>query len=352
MGYSAVAVADGRAYTLFRKDDQEVVVCLRVSDGKELWRFPYDNAVRVAEPGPRATPTVDGDRVYTVGSAGHLHCLEASSGKKVWLRDLRTELKAPGPNWGHSFSVLVEGNLVLTNPGGPGAALAAFDKTTGDLVWKAHDAPPGYASPVAFTAGGVRQVVFLTGDSVVGVSPTDGTLYWRHPWENRSKVNAATPLTLHAKSGDRVLDYVLISAGYGRGCTLLKIERAGGRFEARPVYENDQLCSHFSSPVRYRDHYYGFNEGYLVCLDVSRGETRWSKSGFQKGSLLLVDHYLLVLGEHGKLALLEASPQEPEPLASAQPLRQKCWTMPVLSDGRLFLRDEEQVLCLDLRAKK
>jgi outer membrane protein assembly factor BamB len=349
-GYSCVAVTGGRACTLLRQDGQEVVVCWRAADGKEQWRFAYDAPAQSQYPGPRSTPTLDGDRVYTAGAAGQLYCLDAA-GKEVWHHDLAAEMNARGGQWNHAFSPLIEGNLVLTAPGSKGASLAAFDKTTGQLVWKALDDQPGYSSPVAFTAGNVRQVVAFTGDGVVGVSPADGRLYWRHPWSTNFHVNAATPLTFHARSGDKVLDYVFISSGYGRGCALLKIEADGSGFRARPVYEGNQLCSHFGSPVRYRDHIYGFNEATLVCLDVRTGEVCWSKSGYNKGSLLCVDHYLLVLGESGKLALLEASPKGPEPIDEAQPLRGRCWTMPALADGRLFLRDEKQVICLDLRKK-
>lgn len=351
-GFSSLAVADGRACTLLRQNDQEVIVCWGANDGQEQWRFAYDVPAQSQFPGPRSTPTFDGSRLYTVGAAGLLHCLHAADGKVLWKRDLRAELSAPGGQWGHAFSPLVEGNLLITTPGGPGASLAAFDKETGDLVWKALDDPPGYSSPVPFTAGGVPQVVAFTGNSIVGVAPADGKLYWRYPWATEFQVNAATPLTFHAKSSDKVLDYVFISSGYGRGCALLKIEADGGGFRARPVYEGNQLCSHFASPVRYRDYLFGFNESTLVCLDLRSGEVRWSKSGYNKGSLLRVDHYLLVLGETGKLALMEASAEEAEPIASARPLTRRCWTMPVLAEGRLFLRDEEQVLCLDVRRKK
>ncbi len=352
-GFSSFAVAGGRAYTLLRQDGQEVVVCWRTLDGKELWRFAYDAPTHPDYRGPRSTPAVDGGRVYTVGAAGLLHCLDAAEGKVVWSKDLAADFNAPGGQWGHAFSPLVEGDVVITAPGGPGAALAAFDKTTGSLAWKALDEPPGYSSPVAFTAGGVRQVVAFTGNSVVGVSPTDGTLYWRYAWETNFNVNAATPLTFHARRGDKVLDYVFISSGYGRGCALLKIDSAGGRFQARPVYEGNQLCSHFASPVRCRDCLFGFNESTLVCLDLRTGEVRWKKSGYHKGTLLRVDRYLLVLGEKGKLALMEASPTEPEPVAGARVLRsERCWTMPVLAESRLFIRDESQVLCLDLHQKE
>jgi outer membrane protein assembly factor BamB len=351
-GFSSVAVAAGRACTLLHQDGREVVVCWQVRDGKELWRFAYDAPSHRDYPGPRSTPTIDGGRVYTVGTAGLLHCLDAAEGKVIWKKDLRAECNAPGGQWGQAFSPLIEGDLLLTAPGGPGAALAAFDKTTGDLRWKNLDDPPGYSSPVPFTAGGVRQIVAFTGNSIVGVSPVDGTLYWRPPWGTKYEVNAATPLTFHARSGDRTLDYVFISSGYGQGCALLKIEAENGRFRARPVYEGNQLCCHFASPVRCRDRIYGFNESTLVCMDLRTGAVRWKKSGYHKGTLLLVDHYLLVLGETGQLALLEASAQEPEPIAHARPLTRRCWTMPVLAEGRLFLRDEEQVLCLDVSSKE
>jgi outer membrane protein assembly factor BamB len=351
-GFSSFAVGGGRAYSLVRQDNQEVVVCWGVPDGKEQWRFAHGIPSQGPYPGPRSTPTLDGGRLYTVGAAGLLHCFDAAGGQVLWKHNLRADLHANGGQWGHAFSPLIVGNLVITAPGGRGASLAAFDKETGDLVWKALDDPAGYSSPMPFTAGGVPQVVAFTGNSLVGVAPADGKLYWRYPWTTQFEVNAATPLTFHAQSGDKVLDYVFISSGYGRGCALLKIEADGGGFRARPVYEGNQLCSHFGSPVRYRDHIFGFNETNLVCLDLRTGEVRWSKSGFQKGSLLRVDHYLLVLGETGKLALMEASAEEPEPIASARPFSRRCWTMPVLAEGRLFLRDEEQVLCLDVRRKK
>jgi outer membrane protein assembly factor BamB len=351
-GYSAVSVAGGRAYTLVGQGNGEVVVCWNSTDGKELWRFGYEGTKPGETPGPRASPTLDGDRVYTLGGAGHLHCLDAATGKLRWKHDLRKEYNAQGRPWGHSFSPLVEGQLLITAPGGTGTALMAFDKNTGEVVWQSGDDPPGYSSPVLFTAGGVRQIVSFTGNSVVGARLDDGKVLWRHPWETQHSVNAATPLTFQARQGDRLLDYVFISSGYNRGCTLLKIAKSkSGDFSATPVFENNLLCSHFASPVRRGEFVFGFNEAALTCLDLRSGEVRWKKSGFQKGSLLRVDDFLLVLGENGKLALMKASAEEPEVVATAKPLSGRCWTMPVLAGGRLFLRNEEKVLCLDLQEK-
>jgi outer membrane protein assembly factor BamB len=356
-GYSSFAVAGGRVYTLLGQEDQEVVLCLNAADGKELWRHAYGGSRLAQYPGPRSTPTVDGGRVYTVGAGGQMFCLDAVSGKVHWQHDLATELHAGGGQWGQAFSPLIVGDLLITSPGGAGASLAAFDRTSGKLAWKAHDDPPGYSSPVAFTAAGVPQVVAFTGNSVVGVVPETGRLLWRHPWVTDFNVNAATPLTIHArrkpatgKQGAGTLDYVFISSGYGRGCALLKIEPAAdGSFTATVVYENNNLCSHFGSPVRLGDSIFGFNESRLTCINLRSGEERWSKSGFNKGSLLRVDGYLIVLGESGQLAVMEAAAQEPGSLASAKIFRGKCWAMPVLADGRLFLRDENEIVCLNMK---
>src|SRR5262249_39827967 len=158
------------------------------------------------------------------------------------------------------------------NPGGSGTAVMAFDKDNGEVVWKAGDDQPGYSSPVPFTSGGVRQVVSLNGDSVIAVEVDKGKVLWRHSWETEHSVNAATPLTMHARRGDRVLDYVFITSGYNRGCTLLKISRTkSGEFTAQPVFENNLLCSKIGTPVRRDDHVYGFNETTLTCMNLRTG---------------------------------------------------------------------------------
>jgi outer membrane protein assembly factor BamB len=351
-GYSSFAVVDGRAYTMLREGGQEVVLCLDAADGKEVWRFPYDCRYSSGYgSGPRSTPSVDGGRVYTVGATGVFHCLDAARGEKLWRHDLLSEFNAPPQQWGIAFSPLVEGDLVYTTPGGPnGNSLAAFDKKTGALVWKALDDAGGYSSPIGMTVDGVRQIVYFTGDAAVGVAPDTGALYWRYPWPTDFKVNAATPIILRARQGERELDYVFISSGYGKGCALLKIHLDGkGGFEAKRVYESNQLCSHFSSPVRHGDYVYGFNEAKLTCMELRTGEVKWQQSGFNKGSLVVVGDYLIVLGEQGKLALAEATPQGYRALAASRPFQGRCWTVPVLADGKLFLRDEQQILCLDVK---
>ena len=265
LGYSSMAVADGRLFTQFQDGGNEVVVCLDAESGQERWHFSYPCTYKVDPsygPCPRSTPTVDGNRVYTVGGNGLLHCLEAPTGKLLWKHDLLAEYGASLPQWAVASSPLIEGDLLITQPGGPdGNSIVAFEKHYGNQVWKSHDDPAGYSSPIAAQLAGQRQLIVFTGKSVVGVSPKTGQVYWRYPWETSHDINAATPIVRG--------DYVLISSNYGKGCALLKVSvRGEGKFHVAPVYEHNELCNHFSSSVLFGEHVYGFNEDMrLVCME-------------------------------------------------------------------------------------
>jgi outer membrane protein assembly factor BamB len=354
-GFSSVSVSNGKAITLYQNKDQnaEVVICWDADKGTELWRHEYAcTYVNRNGNGPRATPTIDGDRVYTVGATGILNCLKVDTGKPVWSHDLLQEGRATLPQWGLSFSPLIEGDLVLTVPGGrDGHCIIAFDKNSGELRWHLHDDPAGYSSPIAITAGGVRQIVFFTGKTILGVAPADGSVYWKMPWSTGFDVNAATPIFFQTTTGDQTRDYVFISSGYGKGCALMKIVKEGKGFAVRSVYENKNMCNHFASSVRYKDYVYGFNDASLTCLDLRTGATAWQKSGFTKGSLILAGDLLVILGEHGQLALAEATPEEYREKDRNDRLFRnslRSWTPPTLAHGKLYLRDEEKVLCLDV----
>jgi outer membrane protein assembly factor BamB len=349
-GYSCVAVVGQRLLTLEQDGDEEVVVCRDALTGSDHWRFRYarqeaDQAAYKGDhgTGPRSTPTIDGNLVYTVGSAGLLHCLNLQTGERVWRHDLLKEFSAPNLQWGTSFSPLVVGDLLLTNPGGPnGGSLAAFDKRTGTLVWNSGDDPAGYSSPIAATLASTRQVLFFTGTRLVSVAPSSGKEYWSYPWPTFDGCNIATPIV--------VGDYCFISSGYGRGCALLKVSaRADGALSVKRVYENNRMRNHFSSCVYYRGHLYGFSDGILTCMDFRTGEVAWTSRGFGKGALLIADGHLIILGENGKLCLAEATHEAFRRKAVTQVFKNKCWTVPVLVRGRLFLRDQEELVCLDVR---
>jgi outer membrane protein assembly factor BamB len=363
-GYSSFAVAAGRVYTMLREGDQEVVVCWKADrgpspEGAALWRraYPCPKPPTDHGSGPRATPTYDDGRLYTVGVTGLFHCLNAETGEVLWKHDLQAEFRGQMPQWGYAFSPLVEGDLVYTIPGGPdGTSVAAFDKRSGKLRWKAMDDPPGYSSPVAFTVAGQRQIVCFTGKAVAGLSP-EGKVLWRVPFETAYDVNAATPLAFTIKVDAEERGCVFVTSGYNRGCMLLSVARGkDGGWTAETQYESKRLRCHFSSPVRLGDLVFGFNEATLTCLDVRSGEVKWRKGGFLKGSLILIDDYLLVQGEDGRLALGKASAKAFAPIALAQPMEvERCWTLPALADGLLYVRggtkDKTTILCLDLRKR-
>jgi len=363
--YSSVAVAGGRVYTMLHEEDsiKESILCLHPLTGKETWRKSYDRDPLSVDYGnfPRATPTVDAGQVFTVGATGVFQCRGAEGGDLVWEHDLIKDYHGRLPKWGYAVSPLVLGERVFVNPGGnDGNSIMAFGRKTGKELWRALDDPAGYSSPIAITVGDTEQVVFFTGTSLVGLTADEGKLLWQFPWPTYQFVNAATPLAFQAKSGAQVHQYLFITSGYHTGCALLRVDGdAKAGFQVRPVFTSNDMACHFSSPVRYRDHVYGFDEAQLTCMSLRTGAVRWRQRGYQKGSVLLVENpkggaHLLVMGEAGNLTLLEATPEPestgPEPLAE-RPLsgmRGRYWAMPALADGRLYLRDEKHLFCLKL----
>jgi len=346
-GHSSIAVGSGRAFTLVQAQDEEAAICLEAATGRRLWTTRWTSRFEEtsAGVGPHATPTVADGRVYTVGSTGQFHCLDATSGAVLWRHDLLQEFGRSQPQYGVSVNPLVEGDLVIVQPGARGAAIAAFDRRDGRRIWNAGDDPDGYSSPMAATIAGQRQIVFLTGESVMGSDVRDGRNLWRVPWRTNGDYNIATPVI--------VQDYVFVSSGYGKGCALLEITRdAKGSFEARPVYEHPRMRNQFSTCVLWGDHLYGFDDSFLVCMEFRTGKIRWKERGFGKGSLIAADGKLIVLGEEGKLALVEARPDGYRELSSSRVSTTRCWASPSLSGGLLFIRDQESIQCFDLRPSK
>jgi outer membrane protein assembly factor BamB len=343
-GYSCPAIAGGRLFTLVSRDKDEIVLCLDAKSGKELWTVRSD-ADRPDDfgSGPRATPTVDGDRVYTLGASGSLMCLQAADGKSIWSADILKQFSAENLRWGVSGSPLVEGDLLIVNSGGRGASCVAFDKKTGKVVWAGHDDLAGYAAPTAITVDGVRQIVFFTGDAVLGVSPTDGAEHWRIPWKTSYDCNIATPVW---SAKDKLL---FVSSGYDKGCAAVRLAGKAGKVAAEIAWQSRAMRNHHASCVLHDGKLYGFDgngPAVLKCLELTTGRTLWTDRSIGKGSLMLADGHLIALSEEGELALIAADPAGYKEKARCKPLDSLCWTMPVLSGGRLYLRNESEILCL------
>jgi outer membrane protein assembly factor BamB len=344
-GQSAPVIARGKVLLQVQDGDHEAVICWN-EDGAEQWRFRYPGrfAQKDAGVGPHASPTIADELVYVVSAQGTFHCVSLTDGKPVWSHDLLREFSAGNQEYGTAFSALVEGDLVVTVPGGTdGKCFAAFNRRDGKLVWTAENGPADYSSPVAATVAGQRQIVALTGTAVMGLSPLDGHLLWKFAWQPGWGCNVATPLV--------VGDYVFVSTGYGKGCALLHVAAdASGVLKARAVYEHNRYRNHFSTSVLVGEHLYGFDETYLACMEFRTGKVRWKKRGFGKGSLTAAAGHLIVLGDDGLLAIAEANPERYVEKSSCKLLEGRCWTMPVLANGRLYIRNEQQMLCLNLRA--
>jgi outer membrane protein assembly factor BamB len=353
-GFSSVVVTDGRVFTQTKEKNQEVVVCLNAATGKDVWRYRYDcdyGAYRTftgggrpqARTGPRATPTVEGDRVYTLGATGVLLCLEARTGKKVWQQDLLKIAGMDVPTHGYCGSPLVVDHCIFINPGGPrGKSIAALDKKEGAVVWQALDDPVGYACPVWAEVGGAFQVIFFTGAGVVGVAPKDGQLLWRFPWKTRPPLHIATPIYADGK--------VFVSSNYGSGGAVFRLTNKG---EPETVWKSLAMQNHFSTSVLYEGHLYGVSEGRLRCVEFQTGTVKWSRAGLGRGSVTLADGHLIALGEHGEMILARALPSEYAEVSRCQifDTATLTWTAPVVSGGRLFVRSENALLALDLRGE-
>jgi outer membrane protein assembly factor BamB len=344
-GYSGMAVVDGRLYTMYGSGGDEMLVCLDAATGREIWRLRTDdNRADGQGGGPRATPTVHGSTVYAVGAQGKLYAVEAVSGEKVWWTDLVQAFGAGVPTWGVAASPIVVGELLLLDVGGrSGYSIVAFDSTTGTVVWHAESDKAGYSTPLPVTVDGIRQALFFTATQLVSVSPADGRTFWRQPWETSYDVNAAMPVFLPP-------DRVFISSSYDRGALVLTMRRDGDGVAISEAWRSRDMKNHFNSSVYLDGHLYGFDDGTLKCLDAATGEERWAQRGFAKGSLLAADGHLLVLSERGVLALVEATPSAYVERARAQVLDGKTWTMPTLSDGVLYVRDQQEIKALKIAA--
>lgn len=348
-GFSGPVVAGGRLVLFHRIGDREVLDCLDAKTGEPIWRSDgpasYDDDFGFDE-GPRATPTVAERKVYTFGAQGMLTCRDLASGEPVWSVDTAETFGAPKGFFGMACSPLVEGDAVIVNVGGrDGAGIVAFDRNTGDVLWKATDDEASYSSPVAATVGGKRRVFVVTGNGLVTLDPAGGRIAARFPWRPpvRTSVTAATPLVV----GDKVF----LSASYGAGAVLLKI--ADGRLD--PLWSGDEsLSNHYATSVHHDGFLYGFHGRQeqgpsLRCVELASGKVRWEEEGFGAGSVLIAGDKLLALTEKGQLVCAPATPEGFKPTARAQVLPFECRAYPALSAGRLYARSPKKLACVDLR---
>jgi outer membrane protein assembly factor BamB len=345
-GFSTLSVVGKRIYTLYGRGKDEVAVALDTTTGAEVWNVRIDDKwIDQYGDGPRATPTVDGDVVYVLSARGRLYALATVDGKKIWKRDLQADYSAAPPRWGVSTQPLVEGDLLLVDVGGKGgSSIVAFDKKTGKEVWKSQNGKAGYSTPIAIEVGGLRQVVFFTGSTLLALAPEDGALLWKVPWKTSYDVNAATPIFIAP-------DRLFVSSGYDVGAAVYRIEVTESSATVHEIWKNREMKNKFSSSVLHDGYLYGFDETNLKCIDAADGKVRWRSRGLGFGSLIFADGRLIVLGDAGTLVLVEAIPDEYREKGRVELFEGKSWSMPVLSRGKLYVRNEKELVSLDLSAK-
>jgi outer membrane protein assembly factor BamB len=349
VGFSSVVVADGRLFTMGhdgqKRGGNETIYCLDANNGKQEWSHSYEAPLvdYLHEGGPCSTPTIDGNAVYAISKHGFLHAYQASTGKKVWSKDM---MSVSGmrkvPEWGFAGSPYVMGNLLLIEAG----ATFALNKQTGDIVWKSRDYRPAYGSPISFTSGSKTHIAVLKTDGLVILDAQDGKTLAFEKWETSYRTNASTPII----KGDKIF----ISTGYRRGCALFQWN---GKSLSK-IYENKNLSTHMNHAILVGDYLYGFDGNVhmagpkdFACIQFSTGKEQWrvSDRGLQVGSLIVAGDRMLMLGQRGEGVIARVNAKKFEVLNREQIIGGKTWTMPVLANGLFYARNARgDLFCLKL----
>lgn len=354
LGFSSFTIADGKAYTLIARDDKEVLIALDADTGKELWNASFGSSKyeqgggNAGAPdnkggdGPRSTPATDGKHVYVYDSYMLLSCFTAD-GKLVWKQDVTNDYTGRTIKWLNATSPLIVGDKVIVGGGGAGQTFLAFDKHSGDLVWKSGDETITHATPHVTTFDGKQQVVFFVQSGLVSINPESGSENWRTKFPY-SVSTAASPVSEGS--------YVYCSAGYGVGAGLFKVD--GDKEPSEVWFKSNELMNHWSTPIIHNGHLYGiyefkkYGKAPLQCVELKTGKIKWTERGFGPGNCILVGDKLVVLSDAGELAVVSATPDGYNELARAKVLDGKCWSTPSYSDGRVYLRSTREAACVQL----
>lgn len=343
-GYASFSIAEGRAFTIEQRRDEEVVAAYDVRTGRELWTHAWSAYFRevMGGDGPRATPTWAAGFVYALGALGELRKLDPSDGSVVWRTNILEDAGASNISWGMAASPLVVDGMVVVNPGGPGASFVAYDVADGSIVWRSLDDKAAYTAPMTATLAARRQLVVVSAERLMGLRIESGELLWDHPWRTSNDVNVAQPIVVDES-------HVFISAGYGHGAALVEVTPGGGGLEARAVWENINMKNKFTSSVLHDGYVYGLDESILACVDPRTGERMWKGGRYGHGQVLLASGHVIVLTEQGDLALVRATPEKHEELARFGAIEGKTWNPPALAGGILLVRNIREMAAFDLR---
>jgi outer membrane protein assembly factor BamB len=346
-GYGSTSVAGERIFLQGTRGGRSMVAALNRADGKEVWSKalgPVGDDDR--GPGPRGTPTVDGDRLYVLTENGDLACLK-TDGAAVWQRNILTDFGGSQLRWLISESPLVDGAHVIVSPGGPGAGMVKLDKMTGKTVWQTKELsdPAGYSSPIVADVQGVRTYLTFTAGAGVGVRASDGKLMFRYPNAANRTANITTPIFSDNK--------VFFTSAYDTGGGLVALKAENGSVTANEVYFTREMRNHHGGVVLVNGYLYGFSDSILTCLEFATGKQMWRDRSVGKGSVSFADGNLYIQGENNVVGLAAASPQGYQEKGRFQ-IADKglpSWAHPVVSGGRLYVRNQDTLTAYDIKAK-
>jgi outer membrane protein assembly factor BamB len=346
-GWSGFAVSGALAITQEQHGSEERVVAYELGTGQIRWSHA-DQArysTTLAGEGPRATPTITGQRVVTMGATGLLNCLDPTTGQRLWSVNIVQANESKVNEWGMSGSPLIWRDLVVVSAGGrKDRSLVAYRLGNGEFAWGGGTDSAAYSSPIVAQLGGSEHIIMFNANSVVSHDPATGTVRWKYPWPG-THPHVAAPVTC---PGDRVL----VSSGYGHGSEMLQVTNTGGTFSAAQLWKSRGLKAKFNNPIYLDGHIYGLDDGIMVCLNADTGQQQWKDGRYGHGQMLLVGDLLLVTAESGEIVLLRPSPKERVELARFSALRSKTWNPPAVAGEFLLIRNDQEAACYRLPLRK
>jgi outer membrane protein assembly factor BamB len=352
-GYSAIVTDGDRLYTMYRADEKEIVVALDAKSGERAWEYKYDAPVHeghvvVFGTGPRATPLVYDNRVYAIGVAGKMNCLDCKTGKLIWSQDLwGDDFGGTFLNHGYASSPIGYKNLIIAMVGGKGHSIVAFDKKSGKIAWKKHDFENSYSTPKLVKVDGEDQLLCFMATEIAAIDPQTGDLQWSLPHENQWKQNITLPIWDEK-------DHLLFITSMGPGSKGLKLTHNGKKTEVTEAWANKKVGVHHTNAIQVGDCVYtstggaGGGPSLFYAVDIKTGKTKWKERGFSKANCLYADGKLIVLDEDGNLGLVEPSAEKFKIIAQTPLLSKVSWTVPTLVGTTLYIRDQNEVVALDL----
>lgn len=341
-GHSIPSVADGKVYLLDHNDDKDIIKCLNLNTGEEIWKYEYKDKKDQKWGFTRIQPLIDNGNLYTISRQGKVLCLDAKVGVKKWEIDFVKDFGSKEPRWGFAASPIVIGEKLILCPGAQGSSFVAVNKSSGKEIWRGGgNENVGYSTPTIQELNGKKQIISTTTKGMAGIDLENGKVLWTSKFKTKFGNNITVPIAISENT-------IFQTAGYNHGCALFKIENQKGT----TIWENSKLQSQFNSPVLVDGLIYGIGDpGKLICMNPKTGKTLWEERGFGKGGLIVVDNTIIAIdGKTGAVIQVKINPEKYQELGRINPLpKDKLnWVPPIVADKKLLVRNRKELICLDI----